>query len=92
MQGEIRQKALRLLRAVNERQAEGRVGAAVLPANAAPHAGLVPNSGEYDTALSYLVDEGALVADEAPADVEGHAPPGSIRFKLTRTGVDMLRG
>ena len=86
----VEEAALRLLRALNERQAHGREDASVIPSwQEAQDAGLGFGSYLYDAAMTYLVDAGALVPDPAFPDVVGGSEPG-VAFKLTRVGLGML--
>jgi hypothetical protein len=85
-----------LLRALNENQAHGREGAVVEPGEQeARDAGLRPGSSHYRAAVWWLLDKGALVPDrEANArakDAAGVQHRG-FAFRLTRHGLDMLRG
>ena len=88
--------ARRLLRALNENQAHGREGAAVKPAEEeARDAGLRPGSHLYRAAVWWLLDNDALVPDrEANARVKNTvgAQHHDFAFRLTRHGLDMLRG
>jgi hypothetical protein len=85
-----------LLRALNENQAHGCEGAVVEPGEQeARDAGLRPGSSHYRAAVWWLLDKGALVPDrEANArakDAAGVQHRG-FAFRLTRHGLDMLRG
>jgi hypothetical protein len=92
----VEEAARRLLGTLNEHQAHDREGATVhLGDQEARDAGLTPGSVGYRAAVWWLLDVGALVPDEeankrlrntAGAQHRGFA------FKLTRHGVDMLRG
>ncbi len=92
----VEEAARRLLGTLNEHQAYDREGATVhLGDQEARDAELVPGSIGYRAAVWWLLDVGALVPDEeankrlrntAGAQHRGFA------FKLTRHGLDMLRG
>jgi hypothetical protein len=88
--------AQRLLRALNETQAHGREGAVVEPGEqAARDAGLRPGSSLYRAAVWWLLDKGALVPDrEANARVRNAAGAQhrDFAFRITKYGLDMLRG
>jgi hypothetical protein len=88
--------ARRLLRALNENQAHGREGAVVKPAEEETIvAGLRPGSHLYRAAVWWLLDNDALVPDrEANARVKNTvgAQHHDFAFRLTRHGLDMLRG
>jgi hypothetical protein len=88
--------ARRLLRAMNENQAHGREGAAVEPGEQeARDAGLRPGSSPYRAAVWWLLDKGALVPDReanARARNAAGAQHRDFAFRITRHGLDMLRG
>ena len=93
--GDIEAAALRLLRALNENQAKDRVGAMVMPdMKVAKDAGLEYGFTPYEAALSWLLDTGALVTDEATnqrmRNIVG-TPEHGWAFLMTSTGLDMLR-
>ena len=67
---------LRLLRCINDTQAQGQHGARVDPPRAAQEIGLDVGSKRYHDALSGLVAEGALVGDEHTATETGIQPSG----------------
>ena len=85
-----------LLRALNENQAHGREGAAVEPGDQeARDAGLRPGSSLYRAAVWWLLDKGALVPDReanAQARNAAGAQHRDFAFRLTRRGLDMVRG
>ena len=88
--------ARRLLRALSEHQAHGREGAAVKPGELeAMGAGLRPGSPLYRAAVWWLLDNEALVPDreanERLRNTAG-AQHHDFAFRLTRRGLDMLRG
>jgi hypothetical protein len=88
--------AQRLLRALNENQAYGREGAVVEPGEQeARDAGLRPGSSLYRAAVWWLLDKGALVPDReanARARNTAGAQHRDFAFRITRHGLDMLRG
>ena len=88
--------AQRLLRALKETQAHGREGAVVKPGEQeARDAGLRPGSSLYRAAVWWLLDKGALVPDReanARARNAAGAQHGDFAFRLTRRGLEMLRG
>jgi hypothetical protein len=85
-----------LLRGLNENQAHGREGAVVEPGEQeASDAGLRPGSSLYRAAVWWLLDKGALVPDREANERARNAAGAQHRdfaFKLTRRGLDMLRG
>jgi hypothetical protein len=88
--------AQRLLRALNENQAHGREGAVVEPGEQeARDAGLRPGSTLYRAAVWWLLDQEALVPDreanERARNAAG-AQHSDFTFRITRGGLDMLRG
>jgi hypothetical protein len=92
----VEEAALRLLRALNENQAHGREAAKVEPGDQeARDTGLRPGSPLYRAAVWWLLDTGALVPDEE-ANARARNPAGAqhsnFTFKITRRGLDMLRG
>ena len=93
---DVEEAARRLLRALSEHQAHGREGAAVKPAEEeARDVGLRPGSHLYRAAVWWLLDNDALVPDrEANARVKNTvgAQHHDFAFRLTRHGLDMLRG
>jgi hypothetical protein len=93
---EVEKAARRLLRALNENQAHGREGAGVKPGEQeAKDAGLRPGSTLYRAAVWWLLDKGALVPDreanERLRNTVG-AQHRDFAFRLTRRGLDILRG
>jgi hypothetical protein len=86
----------RLLLALNVNQAHGREGAVVEPGEQeARDAGLRPGSSLYRAAVWWLLDKGALVPDReanARARNAASAQHGDFAFRITRHGLDMLRG
>ena len=93
---DVEEAARRLLRALNENQAHGREGAVVEPGEQeARDAGLRPGSSLYRAAVWWLLDKGALVPDReanARARNAAGAQHGDFAFRLTRRGLEMLRG
>ena len=67
MRDRTRNDALRLLRAINDAQTHGEEGARADPARAAHEAGLEVGSERYRKAMSYLIEEAALLGDEHTA-------------------------
>jgi hypothetical protein len=93
---DVEEAARRLLRALSEHQAHGREGAAVKPGEVeAMGAGLRPGSPLYRAAVWWLLDNEALVPDreanERLRNTAG-AQHHDFAFRLTRRGLDMLRG
>ena len=88
--------AQRLLRALNENQAHGREGAVVEPGDQeARDAGLRPGSTLYRAAVWWLLDKEALVPDREANERLRNAAGAQHRdftFKITRRGLDMVRG
>jgi hypothetical protein len=88
--------ARRLLRAMNENQAHGREGTAVNPGEEeAIDAGLRPGSTLYRAAVWWLLDKEALVPDREANERARNASGAQHRdfaFRITRRGLDMLRG
>jgi hypothetical protein len=86
----------RLLLALNVNQAHGREGAVVEPGEQeARDAGLRPGSSLYRAAMWWLLDKGALVPDReanARARNAAGAQHRDFAFRITRHGLDMLRG
>ena len=87
---------LQLLRAINATQAHGQEGARVDLSRAAHEAGLDVGdvgSERYHHALSYLLEEGALVGDEHTAfDVGEEHPHGYALYFFTRRALKLLEG
>jgi hypothetical protein len=88
--------ARRLLRALNDNQAQGREGAVVQPGEQeARDAGLRPDSPLYRATVWWLLDKGALVPDREANERLRNAAGAQHRdfaFRFTRRGLDMLRG
>ena len=96
MADDVEGAARRLLRVLNENQAHGREGAVVgLGEEEARDAGLRPGSHLYRAAVWWLLDNDALVSDreanERLRNTVG-AQHHDFAFRLTRRGLDMLRG
>ena len=93
---DVEEAARRLLQALSEHQAHGRGGATVEPGELeARDAGLRPGSPLYRAAVWWLLDTGALVPDReanARARNAAGAQHRDFAFRLTRRGLDMLRG
>ena len=96
MADDVEGAARRLLRALNENQAHGREGAMVeLGEQEASDAGLRQASRPYRAAVWWLLDNDALVSDREANERLRNAPGAQHRdfaFRLTRRGLDMLRG
>ena len=92
----VEEAAHRLLQALNEHQAHDREGAPVKPGNQeARYAGLRVGSTLYRAAMWWLLDVGALVPDEEANEQLRNAVGAQHRgfaFKITRHGLNMLRG
>jgi hypothetical protein len=86
--------ALRLLRCINDTQAQGRHGARVDPPRAAQETGLEVGSERYHDALGYLAEEGALLGDEHTEmhteEVEGPQPHSYAVYLFTKRAVVLL--
>jgi hypothetical protein len=86
--------ALRLLRCINDTQAQGRHGARVDPPRAAQEIGLEVGSERYHDALGYLAEEGALLGDEHTemhtGEVEGPQPHSYAVYLFTERAVILL--
>ena len=83
--------AMRLLRAIADEQAHGRVGATVFAFAAARSAGLRPGTERYEEALWRLVWKGALTVDEhVPTEVSARLPFGRAPYRLAPTAMRML--
>jgi hypothetical protein len=93
---DVEKAARRLLRALNENQAHGHEGAEVEPGDQeARDVGLRPGSTLYRAAVWWLLDKGALVPDREANEELRNAAGAQHRdfaFKITRRGLDMLRG
>lgn len=92
----VEEYARRLLKALNKHQAHDREGATVQPGDQeARDAGLRLDSSLYRAAMWWLLDAGALVPDkeanERLRNVVGAQHYGFV-FKITRRGLDILRG
>ena len=92
----VEEVARRLLGTLNEHQGHYREGATLhLGEQEARDAGLRPGSAVYRAAVWWLLDVGALVPnEEANKQLRNTAGAQhrSFAFKLTRHGVDLLRG
>jgi hypothetical protein len=86
--------ALRLLRCINDTQAQGRHGTRVDPPRAAQEIGLEVGSERYHDALGYLAEEGALLGDEHTEihteEVEGPQPHSYAVYLFTERAVILL--
>jgi hypothetical protein len=85
---------LRLLRCLNDIQAQGREGAKVDPPRAAQEIGLDVGAERYHEALGYLAQEDALVGDEHTEmhteEVEGPQPRAYAIYLFTERAVNLL--
>ena len=84
---------LRLLRCINDTQAQGQEGARVDPPRAAQEIGLDVGSKRYHDALIALVAEGALVGDEHTVTETGIQRSGYAGYAVyffTRRAVEMM--
>ena len=84
-----KENALRLLQAMDEHQAKGRAGVTVVPNEVAVYAGLQSGEDDYEAALRYLIDRGALVQDERFENVVGGSA-GNVAWIMTRVAFFML--
>ena len=93
---DIEGAARRLLRALNENQAHDREAAKVEPGDQEAHdAGLRPGSHLHRAAVWWLLDTGALAPDRETnvrARNAAGAQYGDFAFRITRRGLEMLRG
>jgi hypothetical protein len=92
----VEEAARRLLGTLNKHQGHNREGATVqLGAQEARTAGLRPGLAGYRAAVWWLLDVGALVPNEEAnkqlRNTAGAQHRGFV-FKITRRGLDMLRG
>ncbi len=95
MSDEIKEGALRLLRAMNYHQAKGRTDVAVGPdPEIVREAGLEQGSYLLEAAMWWLLDENALEHDyeiNARASSIVGLPDYGIAFFITEHGLDLLR-
>ncbi len=92
MRARTKTDAIVLLRTINDTQAHGQEGARADPTRAAHEAGLGVGSERYRDAMSYLIEEAALLGDEHTAfDDEGdqHAH-GYASYFFTRRALELL--
>jgi hypothetical protein len=94
MPDEVRENALRILKAVYD-HVEGRVGVAVVLQSVAQNdenVNLSYHGPEYNEAVGYLIEEGALEEDERYRNVAaGVQPGGGLYYNMSRRGSEMLR-
>ncbi len=91
MTDQARSDGLRLLRVINEEQADGSGDVPVTPAMAAHTAGLDVDSDRYDEAMQFLRDEGALVEYElSTGSAAGHYERGGAAYRIGQRGFEML--
>lgn len=95
---DVRQKALQLLRLLNEYTAKGLTHIPVRPdEQMVADAGLGHRGSDlYDTAIEWLLDEGALQLDHQSRDQGSDSPPeasdhGTAFFNITLHGLQLLR-
>ena len=84
-----------LLRTINDTQVHGQEGARAYPPGAAQEAGLEVGSERYEDAMSYLVEQAALLGDGRMAfddDVGDQHPHGYALYFFTRRALKMLDG
>jgi hypothetical protein len=93
MAHQAKHDALRLLRCINDTQAQGQEGARVDLPRAAQQIEMDVGSERYHAGLAHLVDEGALEGDEHTAAQTGSQSPGYAGYGVyffTRRAVEML--
>ena len=94
MPDEVRENALRILKAVYD-HVEGRVGVAVVLQSVVQNdenINLSYHGPEYNEAVGYLIEEGALEEDERYRNVAaGVQPGGGLYYNMSRRGSEMLR-
>ncbi len=95
---EVRHKALQLLRLLNEHAAKGLTDVPVRPdEQMVGDAGLGHCGYDlYDTAIAWLLDEGALQLDHQSRDLGSDSPPGATKhgtafFNITLHGLHLLQ-
>ena len=94
IQSQTRTDGLRLLRVLNDTQTFGEEGARADPTRAAHEAGLEVGSERFRGAMTYLMEEAALLGDEHTSiDDEGeqHAH-GYASYFFTRRALKLLEG
>jgi hypothetical protein len=95
IQARTRSDGLLLLRTINDTQVHGQEGARAYPPGAAQEAGLEVGSERYEDAMTYLVEQAALLGDERMAfddDVGDQHPHGYVLYFFTRRALKMLDG
>jgi hypothetical protein len=94
MPDEVRENALRILKAVYD-HVEGRAGVAVVLQSVVQNdknVNLSYHGPEYNEAVEYLVEEGALEEDEQYRNVAaGVHSGGGLYYHMSRRGPEMLR-
>jgi hypothetical protein len=94
MPDEVRENALRILKAVYD-HVEGRAGVAVVLQSVVQNdknVNLSYHGPEYNEAVEYLVEEGALEEDEQYRNVAaGVHSGGGLYYNMSRRGPEMLR-
>jgi hypothetical protein len=93
IKAQARSDGLRLLRIINATQAHGEEGARADPTRAAHQAGLDVGSERYKDAMTYLIEQAALLGDEHTAfDVDDQHPHGYASYFFTRRAVKLIEG
>jgi hypothetical protein len=91
---EVRENALRILKAVYD-HVEGRVGVAVVLQSVVQHntnINLSYHGPEYNEAVEYIIEEGALEEDERYRNFAAGDHLGSaLYYNMSRRGSEMLR-
>ncbi len=92
----VEDDARRLIHAINELQANDRVGVLVSIDNAVTYrAGIgpdfYPESPRCNAAVAYLVRQDALVREERKDDLNVRGVAHGGFFRITQTGLDMAR-
>ena len=94
MPDEVRENALRILKAVYD-HVEGRVGVAVVLQSVVQNdknVNLSYHGPDYNEAVEYLVEEGALEEDERYRNFAAwHHPCSALYYNMSRRGPEMLR-
>jgi hypothetical protein len=92
MRSEAEIDAITLLAAINETQARGEEGARADPAMAARHAGLEVGSERYRGAMTFLVQEAALLGDRHTSfdDEHDQHAHGYASYVFTRRALTLL--
>ena len=94
-EAQARSDGLRLLRSINDTQAHGEEGARAYPPTAAHEAGLEAGSLRYEAAMSYLIEQAALLGEAHMAfddDVGDQHPHGYAFYFFTKRALTLLEG